>query len=118
MPHLVLDLGGEGELPAQGGSAHEPLALRQDPHELAVRVHLDEAQDGRPVGVGHRIGGFHGAAPGDVRLEGGEEPGIGRRVGGAVGGVEHGVERAGVGHRAASSPWSSPAPTERTTRSA
>ena len=69
-------------------------------------MHLDEPQDVRPVGVGHRIGGFHGAASGEVRLEGGKEPGVRRRIGGAIGRVEDGVECAGVRHRAASWPWS------------
>ena len=69
VPDLVLDLRGQGQLPAQGRRPHQPLALGQDAHQLAVGVHLDEAQDGRPVLVGHPVGRLDLAAGRDVRLE-------------------------------------------------
>ena len=43
---LVLHLAGQGQLPAQGGRAKDPLALGQDAHQLAVGVHLDELEHG------------------------------------------------------------------------
>ena len=63
VPDLVLDLGRQGELAAQRRSAHQPLALGQDAHQLAVGVHLDEAQDRRPVLVGHPVGRLDLARP-------------------------------------------------------
>ncbi len=66
---FVLDLGGERQLAAKGRSTHQPLALGQDAHELRVGVHLDEAQDGRPVLVGHGVDGLDLAAAHHVRLE-------------------------------------------------
>ena len=87
---LVLDLGRQGELPAERRRAHEPLALGQDAHQLAVGVHLDEAQDRGPVLVGHPVGRLDLAAAGDVRLE--------RRVALVVGQVV--VERRAASARA------------------
>ena len=58
MADLVLDLGGQGELPAERRRAHEPLALGEDAHELAVGVHLDEPEDLGPVVVGHPVAGL------------------------------------------------------------
>ena len=69
MPDLVLDLGGERELPAQGRRAHEPLALGEDAHQFAVGVHLDEAQDRRPVLIRHPVRGLHFQPGGDMCLE-------------------------------------------------
>jgi hypothetical protein len=56
VPDLVLDLRGQGQLPPKRGCPHQPLALGEDTHQLAVGVHLDEAQDGGPVLVGHPVG--------------------------------------------------------------
>ena len=44
---LVLDLGGQRQLPLERRRAHDPLALGQHAHQLAVGVHLDEAQHAR-----------------------------------------------------------------------
>ena len=71
MTDLVLDLGREGQLPAQRRRAHDPFALGQDAHELAVGVHLDEAQDARPVLVGHPVVRLDLATADDVGLEDG-----------------------------------------------
>ena len=113
VPDLVLDLGGQGELAAERRRSHQPLALGEDAHELGVRVHLDEAQDGGPILVGHRVGRFDLAAGHDVRLEP-LEPGVvclvvvtGRGgTGRAVGRREHGIERERIGHSVRSSPAS------------
>ena len=69
MADLVLDLRGERELPAQRRRPHDPLALGEDAHQLAVGVHLDEAQDLGPVLVGHPVGRLDLAAVRDVLLE-------------------------------------------------
>ncbi len=69
VPDLVLDLGGQGQLAAQGRRPHQPLALGQDAHQLAVGVHLDEAQDGGPVLVGHPVGRLDLEPGRDVLLE-------------------------------------------------
>jgi hypothetical protein len=55
MPDLVLHLRGQRELALQRRRAKDPLALRQDAHQLRVAVHLDELQELRPVVVGHPV---------------------------------------------------------------
>jgi hypothetical protein len=69
MANLVLDLGGEGELPLQGGRAQDPLALGEHAHELRVAVHLDELAQAGPVLVGHPVVGLDLAAALDVLEE-------------------------------------------------
>jgi hypothetical protein len=49
--------------------AHDPFALGQDAHQLAVGVHLDEPEHGDPVLVGHPVGRLDLAAGGHVLLE-------------------------------------------------
>ena len=71
VPDLVLDLGGQGELPAQGRRPHDPVPLGEHAHQLGVGVHLDEAQDRRPVRVRHRVGRLDLAAGGEIGLEAG-----------------------------------------------
>ena len=67
---LVLHLGGEGEFALQRRGAQQPLALRQDAHQLAIRVHLDELQHRLAVVVRHPVARFDLAAARDVRIEG------------------------------------------------
>jgi hypothetical protein len=66
---LVLDLGRQGELSTERRRPHEPLAFGQDAHQLAVGVHLDEAEDRFPVLVGHPVGRLDLAAADDVLFE-------------------------------------------------
>ena len=58
MADLVLDLGGQRPLAAQGRGARDPLPLGQRPHELRVRVHVDELDVGLAVLVGHPVVGL------------------------------------------------------------
>ena len=58
MADLVLDLAGQGQLPAQGRRAHDPVALGEHAHELRVGVHLDELEHRRAVLVGHPVVGL------------------------------------------------------------
>src|SRR5919204_274005 len=55
MADLVLDLGRQCELPLERRRAQDPLALRQDSHQLGVPVHLDELDQLRPVVVRHPV---------------------------------------------------------------
>ena len=113
---LVLDLGRQGELPAQRRRAQDPVALGEDAHQLGVGVHLDEPEHGAPVLVGHPVGRLDLAAGLDV---GDERVGAGvvrqrvvvEREGAPLGGRQDGCERERVGH--AGSPES-----ERSDRSA
>ena len=66
---LVLDLGRQGELPAQRRRPHDPFPLREHAHQLAVGVHLDEAEHALAIFVGHPVGRLHLAAGEDVLLE-------------------------------------------------
>ncbi len=107
MPHLVLHLRGQRQLPAQRRRPHEPLALRQHPHQLAVRVHLDEPEHGRPVFVRHPVGGLHLASTRDVRLEHARTVRHAKVVviewePAALLGCKDGIERERIGHRVAS----------------
>ena len=104
MADLVLDLGRQGQLAAQRRRAEEPLALRQDAHQLRVGMHLDEAQDAGPVLVGHPVAGLDLAAGRDVRLERRvslvvREGLVVVRQAQALRGREDRVERQRVGHR-------------------
>ena len=103
---LVLDLGGQRELAAQGRRPHQPLALGEHAHQLGVRVHLDEAQDGGPVLVGHPVGRLDLAARGHVLLEQREPLVVGQVVvrgrPRALAWIEDGVESQRIGHRSAS----------------
>ncbi len=103
MADLVLDLGGQGELPAQGRGAHDPVALGEDAHQLAVGVHLDEAQDARPVLVGHPVAGLDLAPGDDVLLERAVALVViailVERQPAALALGQDGVERQGIGHR-------------------
>jgi len=67
---LVLDLAGQRQFAAQVRRPQDPVALRKDPHELAVGVHLDELQDGGPIVVRHPVIGLDLAPGRDVRIEG------------------------------------------------
>ena len=62
VPDLVLHLRGQRELPLERRRAEDPLALRQDAHQLRVAVHLDELDELRAVVVGHPVGGLDLAA--------------------------------------------------------
>ena len=53
--HLVLDLRGEGELSLERRRPEDPVALREDAHQLRVRVHLDELRQASAVLVGHPL---------------------------------------------------------------
>ena len=63
---LVLDLRGEGELPLQRRRTEDPVALREDAHELRVPVHLDELDQPSPVLVRHPVVRLHLPAGLDV----------------------------------------------------
>ena len=102
---LVLDLGGERELAAEGRRAHDPLALGEHAHELRVGVHLDEAQHGGPVLVRHPVVRLDLAARSDVRLEVREPLVVAPRRSPArarrrlpLGRRQDGIERERVGH--------------------
>ena len=69
MPDLVLDLARQGELSTQRRRAHDPVALGQHAHQLGVRVHLDELQDGGAVLVGHPVVRLDLSAGADVGVE-------------------------------------------------
>ena len=66
---LVLDLRRQRQLSAERRRPHDPFALREDTHQLAVGVHLDEAEDALAVFVGHPVGRLDLAAGEDVLLE-------------------------------------------------
>src|SRR5205814_9000809 len=60
--------------------APQPFAFGADAHQLAVGMHLDEAEDGHPIFVGHPVGRFD-LEPGlDMRLEQGESLIVGQVV--------------------------------------
>jgi hypothetical protein len=59
---LVLHLGREGELALERRRAEDPLALRQDAHELRVPVHLDELDERLSVGARHLVARLHQTA--------------------------------------------------------
>jgi hypothetical protein len=63
---LVLDLRRERELPLQRRRAEDPVALRENAHELGVPVHLDELHELRAVLVGHPVARLDLAAGLDV----------------------------------------------------
>ena len=69
MADFVLDLGRQRELASEGGRSEDPLAFRQHAHQLAVGVHLDEAQDALPVFVRHPVARLDLAARENVLLE-------------------------------------------------
>ena len=77
---LVLDLGGQGQLPAQVRRAHDPVAFGQDAHELGVGVHLHELEHRGAVLVRHPVVGLHLAARSDVGVEGLGVAGLVRRA--------------------------------------
>ena len=117
VPDLVLDLGRQRELSAQGRRAHQPFAFGEHAHQLAVGVHLDESEDGRPVLVRHPVGRLDLAAGGDVRLEQGE-PLVVRQVvvergAAALERPEDRLERERIGHDGPLGAW-----TARSARSA
>ena len=104
MADLVLDLGRQGQLAPERRRAEDPLALRQDAHQLRVGVHLDEAQHAGPVLVGHPVVRLDLATVRDVRLEGGisfvvRERLVVVRQAEALRRREDRVERKRVGHR-------------------
>ena len=108
MADLVLHLGGEGELAPQGRRTEQPFALRQDAHQLAVGVHLHEAEDALAILVGHPVAGLDLAAGLDVRFERPEPLVVAqaRVVVGQVGPLarrQDGIQGQGVGHGWASS---------------
>jgi hypothetical protein len=107
MADLVLDLRRQRKLPPKRRRPHQPLALGQDAHQLAVGMHLDEAQDARPVLVRHPVGRLDLAAARDVLLEQVESLVVGHgvvveRERAAFVRAEDGLEGDRVGHR-----WSS-----------
>ena len=55
MADLVLGLGQDGHFVAQPRGAWNPVAFGEAAHQLGVGVHLDEGEDGLPVGVGHVV---------------------------------------------------------------
>ena len=104
MPHLVLDLRGQRELPAEGRRPHDPFAFGEDAHQLAVGVHLDEAEHRGPVLVGHPVGRLDLAAgwsraprSGDSARRGEASSLNGRWL--RSRGRQDGIERERVGHR-------------------
>src|SRR5918999_2325742 len=52
---LVLDLGREGELPAERRGPGDPLPFGQAAHHLRVGVHLDELEERLAILVGHPV---------------------------------------------------------------
>ena len=66
---LVLDLGGQGQLAAQGGGAEDPLALGEHAHQLAVGVHLHELEHCGTIVIRHPVVRLDLAAARDVGVE-------------------------------------------------
>ncbi len=79
MAGLVLHLGHQDRLAAQGGRAGDPVGLRLHADDLGVRVLGDLPDQGRSVGVGHPVARFDALVGGHGRVEGAL---VGRRVDG------------------------------------
>ena len=70
MADLVLGFGQHSHLVPEAGSLWNPVPLGQPAHQLAVGVHLDEGEDGLPVGVGHVVVDLHNPSVIQEGLEG------------------------------------------------
>ena len=70
MADLVLGFGQHSHLVPEAGGLWNPVPLGQAAHQLAVGVHLDEGEDGLPVGVGHVVVDLHNSPVIQEGLEG------------------------------------------------
>src|SRR6266581_370068 len=77
MTDLILNFGGQRQLALQRGRAHDPFALGQHTHQLAIGVHLNEAEQRGAVLLGHPVGRLDFATARDMREESFVASGVG-----------------------------------------